>query len=402
MHGGADRAYTLLTRREQAVVEALLADQSPEEIAARFRTSVRSIKADVIAIYRKQRLRAVQASMAEYRDRQIEWLDENRLLTMRRMLGSADAAGLHLHLLAALRAWTGAGQAAFWEIREGSGGLRVRSAAGIEYPVRGDGIVPTLAVRPVAIIRSALLANEEWAPVAGSEAASAVDGELLALRLTHGSKRWMALLADLPEGKVHHAAAASAEALVGMASLVAASFPEALPRATCGAVERGYCRTPGPVAARSRTVRPSSRRMPLASDVCWQQPLRACSIGSARARRPTAACGCVSARCCSAGGRSWSPGSGGCGCSGGCRYGSSAMGSRAGRWRLSSPPHNLRPSSRKLSTATQNVPNREAESGDRPHPPRVATIFRLGRRRRHRGFCKAVPGTALRRSHQLR
>lgn len=248
MFGTEEGSASGLTLREQAVVQALLANETLDQLAARFKTSAAIIKAQVAAIYRKARLRTIERLMREYFGSEANWLERNRIEALRRMLASDGIPQLHLHLLAALRAWTGAGQAHLWEIRNGHGGLRLVGESGIMYAVRSDGVVPVLAARPVAIVGADAIKSEEWAIVASAEAgALPIVGEVIALAVAHGSGRWLALLTNLPDGHVHHAAVELARALVEMAQTVATPWTVALKKmaAPAGSGANGNVRTPG-------------------------------------------------------------------------------------------------------------------------------------------------------------
>lgn len=225
MFGCKEVSASRLTLREQAVVQALLANETVDELAARFRTSATTIKAHVATIYRKARLQRLNDLMREYFALQAEWLEQNRIETLRRMLASTGTRELHLHLLAALRAWTGAGQAFLWEIRDGRDGLRLVGESGINYAVRSDGVVPALAARPVAIVGADTIQREEWAVVASAEAgALPIQGEAVVLTMAYDGCRWLALLANLPDGHAHPAAVELAQALVEMTRTVATSW----------------------------------------------------------------------------------------------------------------------------------------------------------------------------------
>lgn len=237
MFGCEECSSSRLTLREKAVVQALLANETVEEIAARFRTSAATIKAHAAAIYRKVRLRTMDSLMREYFASEAEWLEQNRIEALRRMLASTGTRDLHLHQLAALRAWTGAGQAFLWEIRDGRDGLRLVGESGINYAVRSDGVVPALAARPVAIAGADAIQREEWAIVASAEAgALPIQGEAVVLTMAYDGCRWLALLANLPDGHAYPAAAELAQALVEMARTVATSWTVQLKKMAASAV----------------------------------------------------------------------------------------------------------------------------------------------------------------------
>lgn len=218
-----------LTLREHAVVGALQARLSVEEIAMRLGTSEATIKEHVAAIYRKARLRTIQDGMAEYFSSLAEWQEDSRLRTLRQMLHAENVRDLHLHLLAVLKAWTGAGQAFLWVIINGHDGLRLMGRSGLLYAVRSDGVVPVIATQPIAMVGADSIKSEEWAVVASAEAGSLpMEGEVIALAVAHGGGRWMALLTNLPDGWAQIEAVEMALTLAGMAATVAESWAEPL------------------------------------------------------------------------------------------------------------------------------------------------------------------------------
>ncbi|MGH9533803.1 MAG: LuxR C-terminal-related transcriptional regulator [Terriglobales bacterium] len=236
MFGDDEASANRLTLREQAVVQALVANLTVDQIAVQLRTSAATVKEQVAAIYRKARLRTVQAGMFEYVSSQADWRERCRLLTLRRMLESENARELHLHLLAALRAWTGAGQAFQWEIVSRRGGLRLVGESGIRYAVRRDGVVPALVTEPVAMVGADSIRSEEWAAVARAESGSLpIEGEVIALAVAHTRGRWMALLSNLPDGRAHPAAVEIALTLADMAATVAAAWEERLKKIAASA-----------------------------------------------------------------------------------------------------------------------------------------------------------------------
>ena len=214
-----------LRARERAVVEALRAHLWVDEfVARRPRASEASVPARFPATNRLARLRLIRAGLMEYAARQGHRPGRLSSLTLRRLLRSDNARELNLRMLAALREWTGAGQVFLWEIVRGSGngGLRLIGQTGVMYAAPKVGIVPGLLFGSDAIVAADGIGSEQRAIVASPKTDSLfVAGEMIALAVAHSGRRWLALLADLPDGQADPAAVEFALTLATMAATVA-------------------------------------------------------------------------------------------------------------------------------------------------------------------------------------
>lgn len=218
--------------RECQVMAGLIAAKTVRQIAADLGIAPDKVKEHLQALYSKAKVHSAKELMLQHFGHEQEVADRHRLEAIRRMLEAESLPSLHLRLLMALKAWTGAGQAFLWEmIQRSHRHFELLGRSGLVYGARQDGIVAELVAKPVVVADAEAIQGEEWAVVASAEAGSSpIEGEVLALAVRNFGRRWLALTTNPPGGTFSKVAEEMALALVGMAEGRAASWDTPLPR----------------------------------------------------------------------------------------------------------------------------------------------------------------------------